>query len=116
MSTQPTSTDTAVAAANALAAYVRAVETGQDIGSHYEAAVAAAHVWTEARVATAHEIIMRPRVVIEPCDPKGLHVARCEHCPWTAGPTAKSELLQYAAPRHRAAHRDGAIAVTAASR
>lgn len=47
MSTQPTATDAAVAAANALAAYVHAVETGQDIGSHYEAAVAAAHVWTE---------------------------------------------------------------------
>ncbi|MBD5787136.1 hypothetical protein IF650_13190 [Cellulosimicrobium terreum] len=34
-------------AANALAAYVRAVELGQDINSHYEAAVAAAHAWTE---------------------------------------------------------------------
>lgn len=34
-------------AARALAAYVRAVELGQDITSHYEAAVAAAHAWTE---------------------------------------------------------------------
>ncbi|MBE9924458.1 hypothetical protein G8C93_00940 [Cellulosimicrobium cellulans] len=34
-------------AARALAAYVRAVELGQDINSHYEAAVAAAHAWTE---------------------------------------------------------------------
>lgn len=49
MSTQPTDTDAAVAAANALAAYVHAVETGQDIGSHYEAAVAAAHVWKNQR-------------------------------------------------------------------
>ncbi|NMF29624.1 hypothetical protein [Cellulosimicrobium aquatile] len=37
----------AEAAARALAAYVRAVELGQDINSHYEAAVAAAHAWTE---------------------------------------------------------------------
>lgn len=40
--------DTAEQAARALAAYVRAVELGQDINSHYEAAVAAAHAWTEA--------------------------------------------------------------------
>lgn len=39
--------DTAETAARALAAYVRAVELGQDINSHYEAAVAAAHAWTE---------------------------------------------------------------------
>ncbi|WP_454729016.1 hypothetical protein [Cellulosimicrobium protaetiae] len=39
---------TAEHAARALAAYVRAVELGQDINSHYEAAVAAAHAWTEA--------------------------------------------------------------------
>ena len=39
---------TAEDAARALAAYVRAVELGQDINSHYEAAVAAAHAWTEA--------------------------------------------------------------------
>jgi len=39
---------TAEAAARALAAYVRAVELGQDIGSHYEAAVTAAHAWAEA--------------------------------------------------------------------
>ncbi|KON72571.1 hypothetical protein M768_13770 [Cellulosimicrobium cellulans F16] len=39
--------DTAEHAARALAAYVRAVELGQDINSHYEAAVAAAHAWTE---------------------------------------------------------------------
>lgn len=38
---------TAEHAARALAAYVRAVELGQDINSHYEAAVAAAHSWTE---------------------------------------------------------------------
>lgn len=64
-----------------------------------------------------HPKIGRPRVVIEPrdpADPKGMYVARCEHCPWTAGPTAKTELQQYAARLHRAQHRDGDIPVAVA--
>ncbi|MFF2621272.1 hypothetical protein [Oerskovia jenensis] len=61
MSTQPTDTDAAVAAANALAAYVHAVETGQDIGSHYEAAVAAALTWKNGRDATAPHAVVLPK-------------------------------------------------------
>lgn len=61
MSTQPTDTDAAVAAANALAAYVHAVETGQDIGSHYEAAVAAAHVWRNQSVASTPPTVTLPK-------------------------------------------------------
>ncbi|MFD6094550.1 hypothetical protein ACFWGN_20760 [Oerskovia sp. NPDC060338] len=152
----------AESAARALAAYVHAVETGRDIASHYEAAVAAAHTWkssTEGPVANAAEVaagplfvvrditcptcsfpetrssivglggqgpdrtecrrcgwstharVTRPKVAIAPVDPTGtkglLYRASCEHCVWTADPTAKSHLQQVEAPLHRQAHRDG---------
>jgi hypothetical protein len=50
--------------------------------------------------------VTRPRVVIEPDATGTMYVARCEHCPWTKGPTAKSWLEEQEVRPHRAAHRN----------
>ncbi|MBN0039358.1 hypothetical protein JN535_04110 [Cellulosimicrobium cellulans] len=60
--------------------------------------------------------IGRPRVVVEPLDPndrRGLWFARCEHCPWVCGPTAKSWLDEHEARLHRARHRGAEVPVCA---
>ncbi|NMF29623.1 hypothetical protein [Cellulosimicrobium aquatile] len=57
-----------------------------------------------------HEVIKRPRVVVEPVDPenrKGLWRVRCAHCPWVSGRSAKSWLEEAEARPHRAKHRAG---------
>ncbi len=59
-----------------------------------------------------HAKIARPKVTITPADLTNLYHASCEHCAWTAGPTAKSHLQQVEAPLHRQAHRDGRVPVT----
>lgn len=61
-----------------------------------------------------HQVIKRPRVVVEPVDPENRHAmyrARCEHCPWVCGPTAKSWADGTEARLHRVAHRAGTAPV-----
>ncbi|PTU56702.1 hypothetical protein DBB34_07900 [Sphaerisporangium cinnabarinum] len=57
-----------------------------------------------------HEVIKRPRVVVEKVEREHRHVmwiARCEHCPWVVGPSGKSYLEESEARPHRAKHREG---------
>lgn len=58
--------------------------------------------------------IGRPRVVVEPLDPadrRGLWFARCEHCPWVSGRSAKSWIEEHEARLHRARHRGAEVPV-----
>lgn len=60
------------------------------------------------------EKIARPRVVVEPLDPANRHGmwrARCTHCPWVVGPSAKTWLEGTEARMHRDAHREGRAVV-----
>lgn len=57
-----------------------------------------------------HPVIARARIVVEP-DPNDSHLyfARCLHCDWTKGPTAKTWLTGTENPIHRREHTAGLI-------